>query len=121
VDVFEPGIRAWLAEFPDMPTSVVMERVGWSRGRTVFYERVGALRPLFHPVDPASRAEYQAGELAQCDLWYPPVDVPLGFGHIGRPPVLVMVSGYSGVIAARMIPIRQSPDLSAGTLPGAGR
>jgi hypothetical protein len=40
--------------------------------------------------------------------------VPLGFGHIGRPPVLVMVSGYSGVIAARMIPIRQSPGLLAG-------
>lgn len=99
-----------------MPTSVLMERVGWSRGRSVFYERVAALRPLFGPVDPASRTEYQAGELAQCDLWFPPVDVPLGFGHVGRPPVLVMVmvSGYSRMITATMISTRQSPDLLAG-------
>jgi transposase len=114
VDGFEPAIRALLAEFPEMPTSVLMERVGWPGGRSVFYERVAALRPLFRPVDPASRTEYQAGELAQCDLWFPPVDVPLGFGHLGRPPVLVMVSGYSRVIAAVMIPSRQCPDLLAG-------
>ncbi|WP_425303281.1 IS21 family transposase [Nocardia wallacei] len=113
-DEFEPQIRALLAEFPDMPTTVIMERVGWQRGRTVFFERVQQLRPLFKPVDPASRTEYQSGELAQCDLWFPPADVPLGFGHVGRPPVLVMVSGYSRIIAATMIPTRQSPDLLAG-------
>ncbi len=80
----------------------------------MFFERVQQLRPLFRPVDPASRTEYQPGELAQCDLWFPPVDVPLGFGHVGRPPVLVMVSGYSRILAARMLPSRQSPDLLAG-------
>jgi transposase len=114
VDAVEPQIRALLAEFPDMPTSVIMERVGWTRGKTVFFERVAALRPLFRPVDPASRTEYQPGELAQCDLWFPPVDVPLGFGQSGRPPVLVMVSGYSRVIAAGMIPSRSAGDLLAG-------
>jgi hypothetical protein len=70
-----------------------MEGVGRQRGRSVFFERVQQLRPLFQPVDPASRTEYQPGELAQCDLWFPLVDVPLGFGHVGRPPVLVMVNG----------------------------
>jgi len=114
VDAVEPQIRALLAEFPQMPSTVIMERVGWRRGKTVFFERVQQLRPLFVPPDPASRTEYQAGELAQCDLWFPPVDVPLGFGQVGRPPVLVMVSGYSRVIAARMLPSRQSPDLLAG-------
>jgi transposase len=114
VDVVEPQIRALLAEFPDMPTSVIMERVGWARGKTVFFERVAALRPLFRPVDPASRTEYQPGELAQCDLWFPPVDVPLGWGQVGRPPVLVMVAGYSRVITAVMIPSRTAPDLLAG-------
>ncbi len=44
----------------------------------------------------------------------PPVDIPLGFGHVGRPPVLVIVTGYSRIIAAVMIPTRQSPDLLAG-------
>ncbi|MFI6309883.1 IS21 family transposase [Nocardia fusca] len=114
VDEFEPAIRAVLAEFPDMPTTVIMERVGWQRGRTVFFERVQQLRPLFQPVDPASRTEYQAGELAQCDLWFPPADIPLGFGQVGCPPVLVMVTGCSRVMAAVMIPTRQSQDLLAG-------
>lgn len=74
------------------------------------------LRPLFRPADPASRTEYQPGELAQCDLWFPPVDVPLGFGQVGRSPVLVLVSGYSRVMTARMLPSRQSPDLLARAL-----
>jgi transposase len=69
---------------------------------------------LFVPPDPASRTEYLPGELAQCDLWFPPADVPLGSGQAGRPPVLVMVCGYSRVMTARMIPSRQSPDLLAG-------
>ncbi|WP_112248793.1 IS21 family transposase [Kribbella monticola] len=114
VDAVEPQIRALLAEFPQMPSTVIMERVGWQRGKTVFFERVQQLRPLFRPVDPASRTEYLPGELAQCDLWFPPVDVPLGFGHVGRPPVLVMVSGYSRMMTARMLPSRQSADLLAG-------
>lgn len=46
VDEFEPLIRALLAEFPDMPATVIAERVGWSRSITVFRERVTALRPL---------------------------------------------------------------------------
>jgi transposase len=83
VDGAEPQIRALLSEFPDMPTSVIMERVRWARGKSVFFERVAALRPLFQPADPASRTEYQPGELAQCDLWFPAADVPLGFGQVG--------------------------------------
>jgi transposase len=114
VDAVEPQIRVLLAEFPDLPTTVIMERVRWARGKTVFFERVAQLRPLFRPVDPVSRTEYQPGELAQCDLWFPPADVPLGFGQAGRPPVLVMVSGYSRVIGAVMIPSRNAPDLLAG-------
>ncbi|GAA5105376.1 helix-turn-helix domain-containing protein [Nocardia iowensis] len=84
VDAFEPQIRALLSEFPDMPTTVIMERIGWQRGKTVFFERVQQLRPLFTPPDPASRTEYQAGELAQRDLWFPPADVPSGFGTRNR-------------------------------------
>jgi transposase len=64
--------------------------------------------------DPAQRTEYLPGELVQCDLWFPPADVPLGFGQVGRPPVLVMVSGYSRWLSAVMIPSRQSSDLLCG-------
>jgi transposase len=114
VDAVEPQIRALLAEWPSMPTTVIAERVGWQRSMTVFKDRVRVLRPLFVAPDPAQRTEYLPGELAQCDLWFPPADVPLGFGQVGRPPVLVMVCGYSRWLSATMIPTRQSPDLLDG-------
>ena len=69
---------------------------------------------MYAPPDPASRTSYDPGQLAQCDLWFPPVEVPLGHGQFGRPPVLVMVSGYSRVIGAVMLPSRQGPDLICG-------
>ncbi len=34
-DAFEPSIRQLLAEFPDMPATVIAERVGWERSMTV--------------------------------------------------------------------------------------
>ena len=40
--------------------------------------------------------------------------VPLGFGQVGSPPVLVMVAGYSRWMSAVMIPSRQIPDLLIG-------
>lgn len=42
------------------------------------------------------------------------MDIPLGYGQSGRPPVLVIVSGYSRVITARMLPSRQTGDLIDG-------
>jgi transposase len=113
-DAVEPRIRQLLAEWPTMPATVIAERVGWAHSMTVLKDRVRQLRPLFVPPDPASRTAYSAGELAQCDLWFPPADVPLGFGQVGRPPVLVMVCGYSRYLDGVLLPSRQAPDLLAG-------
>jgi transposase len=114
VDAFEPAIRELLLATPTMPATVIAQRVGWQRSLTVLKDRVRVLRPLFLPPDPSSRTEYLPGDRMQCDLWFPPVDVPLGFGQVGRPPVLVMVAGYSRMIFATMICSRQGPDLIAG-------
>jgi len=114
VDDVEPQIRELLAGWPAMPATVIAERIGWTRSLTVLKDRVRELRPLYQPADPSSRTEYRPGELAQCDLWFPPAPVPLGAGQVGAPPVLVMVSGYSRVMSARMLPSRQGPDLLAG-------
>ena len=114
VDVFVPRIKECLRVDPWMPASVIAERVGWVRGMSVFRARVAEIRPEFKPVDPASRTAYEPGELIQCDLWFPPAPVPLGAGHVGSPPVLVMVSGYSRYLMARMIPTRHAQDLIAG-------
>ncbi|WP_435823973.1 IS21 family transposase [Kitasatospora aureofaciens] len=114
VDAVEPAIRELLKQAPTMPATVIAERIGWQRGLTILKERVRELRPAYLPVDPVSRTVYQPGELAQCDLWFPAVDIPLGYGQSGRPPVLVIVCGYSRVITARMLPSRQTGDLIDG-------
>ncbi|MFV2128381.1 IS21 family transposase [Micromonospora sp. LOL_013] len=114
VDAAEPRIRALLKEFPDMPATVIAERIGWTRSLTVLKERVRELRPVYAPVDPVSRTVYGPGERAQCDLWFPPVPVPLGFGQVASPPVLVMVSGYSRWLCAVTIPTRSEQDLALG-------
>src|SRR6185503_12232063 len=93
------------------------ERIGWDRGLTVLKDRVRELRPVYLPPDPASRTSYVAGEIAQCDLWFPPVELPVGFGQVRRPaqlPVLTMVTGYSRWLSAVLIPSRKAEDLFAG-------
>jgi hypothetical protein len=65
-----------------MPATVIAERIGWDRGLTVLKDRVRDLRPAYLPPDPASRTAYAAGEIAQCDFWFPPVQVPVGPGQV---------------------------------------
>ena len=117
VDGVEPRIRELLAAWPTMPATVIAERIGWTRSLTVLKDRVRELRPVYLPPDPASRTAYQAGEVAQCDLWFPAITLPVGFGQTRtatRLPVLVMVSGYARWLAARLIPSRVAEDLFAG-------
>nr|WP_194719710.1 IS21 family transposase [Cellulosimicrobium arenosum] len=114
VDEVEPVIRGLLVTCPTMPATVIAQRIGWTHSLTVLKDRVRALRPYYLPPDPASRTSYEPGHRLQCDLWFPPVDVPLGAGQVGSPPVLVMVAGYSRMMFATMLPSRQAADLIAG-------
>src|SRR5215218_2800143 len=114
VDGVEPRIRELLAAWPTMPATVIAERIGWTRSLTILKDRVRELRPLFLPPDPADRLEYTPGELAQCDLWFPPVPIPVGAGGARALPVLAMTCGYSRVTDAVMIPSRKAGDILAG-------
>ncbi len=114
VDAFVPRIKECLQVDPWMPATVIAERVGWERSITVLRSHVREIRPQFKPADPASRTTYAPGEIMQCDLWFPAARIPLGAGHTDSPPVLVMVSGYSRFLMARMIPTRHAEDLIAG-------
>ena len=117
VDAVEAKIRAQLALDARMPATVIAERIGWTRGITVLKERVAELRPAYLPPDPASRTSYEAGDIAQCDLWFPPIQLPVGFGQQRRPaqlPVLTMVTCYSRWLSGQLIPTRAAPDLFAG-------
>jgi transposase len=117
VDAFEPAIRELLAAYPAMPATVIAERVGWERSIRVLSGRVAELRPAYLPPDPASRAAYAAGEIAQCDFWFPDITLPVGFGQVRtakRLPVLTMVTGYSQWPSAVLVPTRRAEDLFAG-------
>lgn len=116
VDAVEEEIRRLLRDTPDMPASVIAERIGWERGMTVLRQRVAELRPAYRLADPCQRTEYRPGEIGQYDLWFPPVDIPVAHDEVARPPVFVGVSCYSRFIAARMIPTRQAHDVLGGHL-----
>jgi transposase len=114
VDAVEPQIRALLKEFPQMPATVIAERIGWEHGLTVLKERIRVLRPVYAPQDPSSRTTYEPGSVGQCDLWFPPTRIPLGFGQADSPPVLVLTAWYSRFLTATMIPTRNVQDLVLG-------
>jgi hypothetical protein len=113
-DVLESTIRGLLSQFPTMPASVLAQRVGWSGSPSWFRKKIALLRPEYAPADPADRISYVPGDQGQCDLWFPPVRVPLSDGQVGSPPVLVVVASFSRFITARMLPTRSTPDLLAG-------
>ncbi len=117
VDGFEPWIRELLQAFPTMPATVIAERIGWPYSIRTLSGRVARLRPVYLPPDPASRTAYVAGELAQCDFWFPDITMPVGYGQVRTAtqlPVLTMVTGYARWAAAVLVPSRRAEDLYAG-------
>jgi transposase len=107
VDAYEPRIRELLAAFPRMPATVIAERIGWPYSIRTLSGRVAELRPAYLPPDPASRTAYAAGEIAQCDFWFPDIELPVGFGQTRTArllPVLTMVCGYSRFSLAMLLP-----------------
>jgi transposase len=109
--VFEPRVRTLLEEVPDMPATVLAERVGWTGSIRWFSENVKRLRPEHRPVDPADRIIWEPGDAAQCDLWFPPRKIPLEDGSTKLLPVLVITAAHSRFLTARMIPTRKTEDL----------
>ncbi len=112
--VVEPRVRALLEEVPDMPATVLAERVEWTGSIRWFRENVKRLRPEHHPIDPADRIVWQAGDAAQCDLWFPPRKIPLEDGTTKLLPVLVITAAHSRFTTGRMIPTRKTEDLLLG-------
>jgi transposase len=117
VDEVEPRIRELLQAYPSMPATVIAERIGWTRSIRVLSARVAELRPVYLPPDPASRTAYAAGEIAQCDFWFPDIEVPVGAGQVRTAkqlPVVTMICAYSRWLLAMLLPSRHAEDLFAG-------
>jgi hypothetical protein len=112
---FEARVRSLLTEHPQMPATVIAERVGWSGSITWFRDNVRRLRPEQARVDPADRLVWEPGDAAQCDLWFPPKKIPLEDGTAKLLPVLVITPAHSRFVLGRMIPTRQTEDLLLGS------
>ncbi len=112
--MFEPRVRALLRLTPDMPATVLAERVGWKGSITWFRQNVKRIRVEYLPADPSDRLEWLAGDAAQCDLWFPPRKIGLEDGTARLLPVLVMTCAHSRFTLGRMIPTRTTEDLLLG-------
>jgi hypothetical protein len=111
---FEPHVRELLAKTPDMPATVLAERVGWTGSITWFRDNVRRLRPEHRPVDPSDRLTWLPGDAGQCDLWFPPRKIPLEDGTRTLLPVMVITAAHSRFMVGRMIPTRHTADLLLG-------
>jgi hypothetical protein len=112
---FEVRVRAILAEHPEMPATVIAERVEWPGSITWLRDNLRALRSDYRCIDPADRLVWEAGDAGQCDLWFPPKRIPLEDGSSALLPVLVMVAAHSRFITGRMLPTRKTEDLLLGS------
>jgi transposase len=108
---FEPLVRQILATTPDMPATVIAERVGWAGSITWFRDNVRRLRPEHRPIDPADRLTWLPGDAGQCDLWFPPKKIPLEDGSKALLPVMVITAAHSRFMVGQMIPTRHTADL----------
>jgi hypothetical protein len=114
VDAFEPAIRVLLREAPRMSAPEIAARIGWPYSMSPLKKRLTVVRPEYVGLDPADRTEYVAGQIAQCDSWFPPVNIPVADGQAAVLPVLAMTLGYSKMTGAVMIPSRKAGDILAG-------
>jgi hypothetical protein len=112
---FEARVRVLLEDDPDLPATVIAERVGWTGSITWFRDNVKRLRPEHRKIDPADRLVWEPGDAAQCDLWFPPRKIPLEDGSSKLLPVLVITAAHSRFITGRMIPTRKTEDLLLGS------
>jgi transposase len=60
-DAVEPQILELLRDVPEMPATVIAERISWERSIRVLRDRVVELRPLFVPPVPCQRTHYEPG------------------------------------------------------------
>jgi hypothetical protein len=111
----EARVRTILAEHPEMPATVIAERVDWQGSISWFRDNVRRLRPDYRRPDPADRLVWAAGDVGQCDLWFPPRRIPLENGSSVLLPVLVIVAAHSRFITGRMLPTRRTVDLLLGS------
>jgi transposase len=118
LEAFKPEVQRLLREEPRLPSIRVFEELselGFEGGKTVVYDYVAELRPLFLPAPRTfQRTAYRPGTVLQFDLWTPRREVPVGHGQTRQGWVVVAALGFSRAGAGTLIFAKQAPDILAG-------
>ena len=117
VEPFEARIVQLLREEPWLTAADIGRRVRWPASVSLLRAHVARLREQSPPSAPASARlpvqELEPGS-AECGLWWPQGSVAVGYGQQRRCPVLLMVAGYSGQVAARPLVSARFGDVWSG-------
>jgi len=119
LDPFKDEVHRLLKDEPRLPAVRIRELLrplGYAGGETILKEHVREVRPLFLPIRTYQRTVYLPGELAQCDLWEPKAEIPVGFGQYRKGYVVTCTLGYSKVGAGTLIFSKEAADILAGLL-----
>ena len=119
LDPFTDEIHRRLKDDPRLPVvrlRELLQPLGYEGGETILKEHVREIRPLFLPVRTYQRTLYVPGELAQCDLWEPRREIPVGYGQTRRGYVVTVTLCWSRVSAGTLIFSKEALDIEAGLL-----
>lgn len=119
LDPFTDEVHRLLKEDPRLPVVRLRELLaplGYAGGETILKEHVREVRPLFDPPRTYQRTVYLPGELAQCDLWEPRREIPVGYGQTRRGYVVTCTLCYSRLAAGALIFSKEAPDILAALL-----
>ena len=117
VDPFKPEIARLLKAEPRLPVvrlRELLQPLGYVGGESILKAHVREVRPLFLTPRTYQRTVYLPGEIAQCDLWEPGRELPVGFGQTRKGYVVTMTLGNSRVSAGRLIFNKEAPAILAG-------
>jgi hypothetical protein len=119
LDPFTDEVHRLLKDDPHVPAVRIRELLqplGYQGGETILKEHLREIRPLFDPPRTYQRTVYLPGELAQCDLWEPRCEIPVGYGQTRRGYVVTCTLCWSRLSAGALIFSKEAPDILAGLL-----
>jgi transposase len=117
LDSHKPEIHRLLKRDPRLPGKrlrELLEEDGYRGSRTILYDYLREVRPLYLPPRTYQRTSYRPGELLQFDVWEPSREIPVGHGQTRRGYVVTCALGYSRATASALVFSKEAVDLIWG-------
>jgi transposase len=98
LDAFKLDIAEMLDDNPEVPATVVLERLqerGYEGRITILKDYLKEERPRYLARRTFQRTTYVPGEIAQFDWWDVPIEIPVGKGRFRQPHGLVATLPHS--------------------------